>query len=325
MNSKPVISIVVPTRNRGALLEICLNGIQAQSYPHYEVLVMDDGSSLENRQILKRLMPYYGSRVQWHEINAPDSHGSGASVIRNKGIALAKGEFIAFCDDDDYWCREDHLETAVSAMRQYNAQAYFTGMRILDPEGNTLVENMMPNVRCSLTPGQKLSDAGVYRVSHKQILFYPDYAHLNITIASKALLDKIGGFWEQTCYAEDIDLFVRICDAADTILFRPDICAVHNAPAKRLGLSVSNGLAQQDKRLLEANVYQHLLMVCSHPLALKYARISLSYLYKVIGVGLKAEGKKKRALFYARCALAAYPTLKWSAYLAWMYLLFWVK
>ncbi|MDD5271584.1 MAG: glycosyltransferase family A protein [Methylovulum sp.] len=325
MNADPLISIIIPTRNRGALLHVCLNAIQAQTYPHYEVLLIDDGSSLENRNIAKQLLQNYDHRVQWHEIHAPDTQGSGPSAIRNKGIALAQGNYITFCDDDDYWCRPEHLQTAVECMSRQDAHVYFCGIQVEDPDGNVIIEKMMPNVERSLKTGQKLADYDVYQISRQQILSYPDYAHMNITIVSKALLEKIGGFWEHIRYCEDMDMFIRICDAADTILFRPSICAVHNAPAKRRDVSVSNSLSLQNKRLLEVSAYQHLLMACSSPCALYYTRISLSYLYKVISEELAADGKKLASLQYAQCGLAVYPTLKWAAYLAWRHLAFFLK
>lgn len=319
MNTNPLVSIVIPTRNRGALLARCLDSIQAQSYENYEVLVLDDGSSSEHRQMVRELMQRYDRRMQLHEIHAPDTQGSGASVIRNKGIALAKGDYITFCDDDDVWCREDHLATAITTMGEHQAQAYFAGIRIEDPAGNTLVEKMLPKVESTLKPEQQIAD-DVYKIPLKQMLAYPDYAHLDITIVSKALLDKIGGFWEQTCYAEDINLFLRICDAAEVILFRPEICAIHFAPAKRSDHSVSNSLSHQNKRLLEVNAFQHLLMTCSKPLVLAYARISLADLYKMICEELKAEGKNASAIHYAQCALAIYPTMKWAVYIVWLYI-----
>lgn len=322
MNAQPLISIIIPTRNRGELLQVCLNAIRAQTYPHYEVLVIDDGSSLANREICRGLLQQYDSRVQWHEVHAPDTQGCGPSVIRNKGIALAQGKYVTFCDDDDFWTCTGHLATAVTCMERQAAQVYFGGIQVQDPSGNVIIEKMMPKVEHSLKPAQKLADYDVYAVSRQQILSYPDYAHLNITITTKALLDKIGGFWEQINYCEDINLFIRVCDAAEIILFRPSICAVHNAPAKRLDMSVSNSLSMQNKRLLEVNAYQHLLMVCDSPCALYYTRISLSYLYKVISEELARGGKKMAALQYAQCALAMYPTLKWSVYLVWLHLSF---
>ncbi len=146
MNTYPLVSIIIPTRNRGVVLAQCLDSIQAQSYANYEVLVLDDGSSGEQRQKVRELMQHYDQRMQLHEVHAPDTQGSGASVIRNKGIALAKGDYITFCDDDDVWCREDHLATAVSAMEEHHAQVYFAGIRIEYPAGNIIVEKMMPTV-----------------------------------------------------------------------------------------------------------------------------------------------------------------------------------
>lgn len=318
MNTSPLISIIVPTRNRGTLLQTCLDGIYAQTYENYEVLLLDDGSDAENREVVQQLIRQYDQRIHWHEIHAPGTRGCGAAVVRNKGIELAQGKYIAFCDDDDYWCRDDHLQVAVAAMEQQAAQAYFSELRVADPEGRIIIDNMMPNVSRTLKPEQKLSEVNVYRLSKCQVLRYPDYGHLDITIVSKALLDQIGAFWDQTTYAEDVELFVRIGDMADVILLRPEVCAVHNAPAHRKDASITNRLSLQNKRLLETMVYRRLLMVCQTKNARDYARKSLSTLNKLVTEDLRAEGKNAAAIYSAQSALAVFPSLKWLLYTLWL-------
>ncbi|MDD5276195.1 MAG: glycosyltransferase [Methylovulum sp.] len=319
MSTLPLVSIIVPTRNRGILLQACLDGIYAQSYKHYEVLLLDDGSCEENRCVVRQLLRNYDSHIQWHEIHAEDTRGSGAAVVRNQGIALAKGKYIAFCDDDDYWCRDDHLQVAVSVMEQQQADVYFSGIRIDDTEGKIIFDKMMPNVENGLKPKQKLSEDNVYQITAKQILCYPDYAHLDITIVNKTLLDRLDGFWEHTCYAEDIELFVRVCDVANTILFRSDVCAVHNAPAQRQSASVTNRLSLQNKHLLEIMVYRRLLMVCQSKTALDYVSKSLSTLNKVVTEELLSQGNNNAAIYSAHSALAILPSIKWLLYTLWLH------
>jgi hypothetical protein len=89
-----LISVVVCTRNGSATLEGCLHSLQKQSYPHYEVLVIDDGSTDRVPEVVKQFPAVRYVRQE---------HG-GLSVARNRGMTEARGEVIAYTDDD---CRAD--------------------------------------------------------------------------------------------------------------------------------------------------------------------------------------------------------------------------
>jgi len=309
----PFFSIIVPTRNRGSELQTCLDAIYQQTFTNYHVLILDDGSSSAIRQQHKQLLKNYDDRFQWHEINAADSLGSGPAVVRNIGIEKSQGEYLAFCDDDDCWHRDDHLTTAAKSLERTKAQAYFSGMQIKDGQGQVIIEQQMQQVSQAALQQHTVIE-GVHQLEPEQILLYPDYAHLNIMIVQRDLIKKIGSFWPHTRFAEDVDLFVRVCDQAKGILFRPEVCATHFSPEKRVTGSVSNQLSLQDKRLLEISVYQHLLIVCSNVPALTYARKSLAITEKMLTEELGKEGKKVAAKIFSGAALSALPSLKWGLY-----------
>lgn len=318
MANSPLISIIVPSRNRGELLRVCLDGIRQQTFTDFEVLIIDDGSKLEERRACEQLLKNYDERFKLHLIHAPDTKGSGASFTRNVGINCAAGEFIAFCDDDDFWCRNDYLEVAIQALQHQGADVCFSGIQVNDVNDQIIIEKMMPHVENSLRFEQKLGESDVYMVTPEQILCYPDYAHLNITITRRTLAEQIGGFWPYASYAEDVGFFIQLCDQAEKILFRPQICAIHNAPAQRSTESISNRMSLQNKRLQEAGVYQWLLLNCQSQPALGYVRKSLSDTYKMMTEEIKIEGNNASAAVYARMAWSVYPSLKWGLYTLWL-------
>lgn len=90
------LSIIIPVYNAAPLLNRCLDSIFNQTTQYtYEVILVDDGSIDNSIEIIK-------SRKE-KNITLYQQKNSGPSVARNKGIELAKGEFIAFLDADDYW------------------------------------------------------------------------------------------------------------------------------------------------------------------------------------------------------------------------------
>lgn len=310
---KPFISIVVPTRNRVDWLRRCLDGIVEQDYLHYEVLVIDDGSTDDVIAAYELMMDEFGSRYKLVRANKQQSRRLGPSVIRNIGIEQACGSYIAFCDDDDYWCRSDLLSVAANCLKQTDLDLFFSDQKILHDDKVVSVTSFK-RVKATLTEGQKLPDQPVYNITKRQMLSFPDYAHLNITIAKKTLLDSVGGFWEETRYAEDVDLFVRLCSSTDSILFRPDICSAHNAPVKHDRESASKIVGDVNRRLLESSVYWHLLAVCRTTEAVDYAALSLASNSKLLTQELVNKQSYKAAASVARMAFGAKPTFKWGLY-----------
>ena len=96
-----LISVVIPTYNRGHLIRKCIESVLAQTYKDIEVIVVDDGSTDNTKEVIKGISD---NRVRYlYQKN------QGACVARNLGIESAKGEYIAFQDSDDEWL-PDKLE-----------------------------------------------------------------------------------------------------------------------------------------------------------------------------------------------------------------------
>lgn len=92
--ANPLISVIIPTFNRAALLPDALASVQAQNYDALQVIVVDDGSTDNSAEVLRSLdgkLEYIYQRNQ------------GPAAARNTGLCHARGEWIAFLDSDDVW------------------------------------------------------------------------------------------------------------------------------------------------------------------------------------------------------------------------------
>jgi len=128
----PFASFIVPTYNRRRWIGECLDAINRQTYRNFEVIVIDDCSSDGTVEWLQSQPEYNFVRVCAQEKNG------GASVARNMGIGLSKGELITFIDSDDL-LEPEHLETAAAAFRQYpNLGLFCCDAIVIGPDGETL-------------------------------------------------------------------------------------------------------------------------------------------------------------------------------------------
>lgn len=105
---QPLVSVVLPTHNRVTLLRDAIASVVAQTYRHWELIVVDDGSTDDTPEVLSAITDH---RVRPVRI----VHSGNASVARNVGIAAARGSHVAFQDDDDVWL-PDKLERQCAAL-----------------------------------------------------------------------------------------------------------------------------------------------------------------------------------------------------------------
>ena len=107
------ISIIVPCYDSEKTIDRCLRALLKQTYKTLEIICIDDGSSDNTVNILKQYASKDG-RVKYIENNH-----KGASEARNKGIDSATGDYVMFCDSDDYY-EEDACESLLSEMLKYD-------------------------------------------------------------------------------------------------------------------------------------------------------------------------------------------------------------
>lgn len=94
-----LVSIVIPTYNRGNILPVAIDSVLKQTHSNWELILIDDGSTDNSRKVIQ---PYLtDERITYYF-----QDNSGVSAARNKGIDLANGQYIIFLDSDDYFDKE---------------------------------------------------------------------------------------------------------------------------------------------------------------------------------------------------------------------------
>ena len=118
-----LVSIIIPVYNIEKYIEECVKSVLAQSYKNFQVILVDDGSK-DNSSIICDKLSELDDRIQVIHKN-----NGGLSSARNAGIKVAKGDYIAFIDGDDYWDDEEFLQDAVKYIVDSNADFINYGLK----------------------------------------------------------------------------------------------------------------------------------------------------------------------------------------------------
>jgi glycosyltransferase involved in cell wall biosynthesis len=107
-----LVSVVMPTYNRGRMIISAIGSVLNQTHSEFELIIVDDCSDAPLKPLVDRIG---NPRVKYirHEKN------KGAGAARNTGVKAARGDFIAFLDDDDYW-RSHAIESMLKAIDGYD-------------------------------------------------------------------------------------------------------------------------------------------------------------------------------------------------------------
>ena len=126
------ISIIIPVYNGEATLGRCLESIRSQTCQDYQVIMVDDGSTDGSLA----LMEEWAARDDRFTVIRAACYGPGGA--RNRGLALARGEYVVYMDADDYWVRSDLLETLADRIQREPADVYLYQMTKVTEDGTPL-------------------------------------------------------------------------------------------------------------------------------------------------------------------------------------------
>ncbi len=111
----PFFSVVIPSYNRSDMTVDAINSVLGQTFPDFEIIVVDDGSTDDTEQVLRS----FGDRIRYHK-----QTNAGVAAARNQGISLSSGHYICYLDSDDLW-HPEKLAIYKSAIDSHPEIAFF--------------------------------------------------------------------------------------------------------------------------------------------------------------------------------------------------------
>jgi len=199
MTQYPLVSVIIPTLNRKELIKKAIDSILNQTYKNIEIIIVDGSNSDETE---KMIYPYLNNlRIQY--IHQKENHTKSLrdrrniAKARNKAVKMAKGKYIAFLDDDDFWCNKKKLEKQIQFLE--NQPEYVicgAGIIVRDernPKNPIFFKRLFPEKDESI---------------RKTILFGPPFLH-SCVIFSRDAFQKTGGFDEEHDIG-DWEIFLKL-------------------------------------------------------------------------------------------------------------------
>ena len=247
----PLISVIIPTRNRPDLFRVALESVLTQQDADFEVIVLLDGSDPEHAAAYRALFAEYADKVRLFGF-PHRSRGHGHAYGVNDGAAAAQGEYLAFLDDDDQWIDPQHLNRVSRAIARHgkvdmhlaNQEAWHLGRQVPPPVWIGDLLQKVPNL-----PGP--DPEGCYRVTAADMVQAHGFCHLNTLIIHRDLFNKLKGVDEYLRYECDRDFYYRALDQAETILYQPRFIARHNVPLVGKMANVSTQVSGTEKCLVQ--------------------------------------------------------------------------
>lgn len=151
-----LISIIVPVYNAEKFIAETMDCVLAQTYPHWELLLVEDGSSDSTVEVIER---YIAEKREKRIRLIRQPANLGAAKARNRGMQEAAGRYIAYLDADDLWTPEK-LERELAFMKEKEAAFVFTGYEFADERGEGT--GKIVRVPETLTYKQALSNTTIF-------------------------------------------------------------------------------------------------------------------------------------------------------------------
>jgi glycosyltransferase involved in cell wall biosynthesis len=189
------VSVVIPTWNRASTIGAAVRSVLSQTHPVHEILVCDDGSTDNTREILTG---FEDSRIRL--IEGP--RAGRPAIPRNRGIREAKGEWLAFLDSDDEWM-PNKLEMQFKDLERAGLKASCTNALRVVPGINKHTKYLNT----------------FYRRFNLNVLLQTNFVICSSVLVQKELVEQAGGFPEEEALraVEDYALWLRLCTLSDFV------------------------------------------------------------------------------------------------------------
>ena len=214
-NSNPLfVSFVVPVYKAEKYLDRCVQSILNQTYRHFEIILVDDGSPDNSGIICDHLEKEHSQIKTIHQKNG------GASSARNRGLRECVGDFVVFLDSDDYWDDKNGLQKIVDLVEAETDVVIFASKDYYDDDSLLVPDRYdYPSIMNNMAPMECLE----YMVTHDLLNM-----HSSKRAYRRSFLTDNNLFFVEGIRTEDVELGLRVADCLPNYKFLNEKLYVYN-------------------------------------------------------------------------------------------------
>lgn len=266
-------SVVIPVYNKAEFIENTLNSVFSQTYPHYEVIAVNDGSTDGSLNILEK----YKAKG----LSIINQNNQGVSVARNVGIEHAQNEYIALIDADDIWLSH-HLEEHAKSIKKFPDNPIFTNHYEIKWSSNVIkpakfnLDESDQNIRI-------IDD--YFKASLKDNLIWT-----SAVCFKRSVFESLGGFNPNYTTGQDLDLWIKFA-LKFSVIYNTKITMIYHK-------GIINSLSKNEYNEVRYKLFSSYLKEEQ-----KNKGLSLYLDQKRYGLALRTKAKNNFTLFKKTYAL----------------------
>ena len=246
MAACPKFSVIIPTYNRGYILEKSVDSVLAQTCTDYELIVVDDGSTDHSAELMRGILET--GRPSTERIRYVRQEQQGKSAALNHGVKIASGEWIAFLDSDDLWL-PNKLELQLRALQQFeNCDVCFTDAQYTN--------NPQLDITAFRRAGRRHEGVlGIIPDALNFVINEPHGIHIQTVVVRATRMREVGGFDPHLRVLEDHDFVFRLAQSLTRFCYvNHPLVAIDRTADRQVGLIE---LLTKDEIRLEQQQYMY--------------------------------------------------------------------
>lgn len=277
-----LVSIILPAYNAQVFLEETIQSVLSQTYPYWELIIVNDGSTDETTNIINTFASADKRIIPVHKPN------SGVSDSRNSGRKYAKGELFFFLDSDDVW-NPDNIEKKVKFLQSPLYDAVFSACLIINEKSET--KNRFLKGSSNFTLNDLLLAKGNYTTAPSGIA------------VKKSVFNSISGFDVNLSNNADTDFFMQLLSVGKKIGYTNEVLWKYRVHEGNMSKNVT--LLEKDILYLYRKAEKNNLFE-----SIAFKRKCFSNIYMVLAGSWWHDGKNKiKGIVYVIRAFLCYPPI----------------
>lgn len=254
-----LVSIITPTYNSERFISETIESVFAQTYTNWELIIYDDASSDNTKQIIERYIEI-DNRIKYFH----NKENCGVAVTRNKALQQVKGRWIAFLDSDDVWL-PNKLENQVRFMKENNY--FFSYHRYVKIDEKSQLQGIMVS--------------GIKRVSMNDIYRCCWLGCLTVMYDAK----YIGLVQVEDTNCDDLAIWTKILSKSDCYLLKENLALYRERKNSLSSISIKKKLIRNYifyREIEEKSILQSLWFVCMNIIVHSIKKIFYTHKYSIV-------------------------------------------